>query len=291
MHYWVRNGGGGHLGVTGFATGGGHEHYFQLLYFLAFGSSPFTQQRWKLTVGEANFLNVRAQRIELLGGNYGECSNSWDESLNLNKKALKLNYSEEMCHKFCIMNELAKNFNCVDTLPKDTGIDAKEFFNTKYCESADINDKMCRSDVYQRFIAKTLNCPCKSPCNRTEFQYITSRSPWPSVSYSSYLAARIVQTSAPWVRWRIAEQIPNSSKSQVDHIIRDNFARVEISFMMTPFQKITEKPIYTVTDLISDFGGNISLWQYLKYWSCLCAVWKPYIIGLKLLKTFCLCPT
>ena len=86
-----------------------------------------------------------------------------------------------------------------------------------------------------------------------------SRSAWPSSAYSSYLASKLVKTRSRRVQSFFIEQI-NDTDKEIQQIIKENFVRLEISFNSLQFRKVTEEPSYTLTDLVSDFGGNISLW-------------------------------
>ena len=50
------------------------------------------------------------------------------------------------------------------------------------------------------------------------------------------------------------------SMSQITDQLRRNFLRVEVHYQNLNFEEVSEKPSYLITNLVTDFGGNIGLW-------------------------------
>ena len=212
-------------------------------------------------VGETTFLDVRAQKLERLGGNYGECLNTWPESLNLNTVySTFYKYSLEACIKFCILTELAKKCQCLDSYELRFSADPKINNILRSCSHTNTKDRICRNNVYKSYQKEEFQCPCEIPCNATEYFYLSSRSPWPSEAYSSYLASQLTKVRSQRVHTFFKNLLRSSTPVNVHDSIRKNFVRLEVSFNPVSFRRITEKPSYTIADLVSDFGGNISLW-------------------------------
>ena len=176
-------------------------------------------------------------------------------------------YTRERCLKYCTLNELVASCNCIDSYDFDftsdeellSSVDNNTF---EQCSTTEEVTRKCHADVYEKFANNQIECPCWVPCESTKYTYRASRSQWPSPAHSSYLASRLIKEDLPRVTayLRNLHNVQNLTKKRIHSSIKENFVRLSIFYESSSYQKIIESATYTYTDLLSDFGGNISLW-------------------------------
>ena len=223
-------------------------------------------QSLAVSVGEATFLDIRAQRIDRMGKNYSKCWHVWPEFLNLSTVVTqRWNYSTESCLKYCSLSYVAKECKCIDSYDRLFSKDPQIADVDRQCSQVSYDDRNCSEIVYEKIGNGSLACDCRTPCNSSEYIYVTSKSSWPSAAYTSYLATRIIR-APQYTRTKPQLhllKVANQSDGNLQHIhqsIRENFVRLEIFYSSLRFRKISESASYDFMDLLGDFGGNIGLW-------------------------------
>ena len=218
-----------------------------------------------IAVGEDTFLAIQQSEVKRLGGKYGNCTDSWPESLSLSDHFKKLwpRYSNEQCLEMCIHIKLAEKCGCTDSF--ETAFSSKSSINNaamKYCELTDKSQSTCLQGIYSSYRDGELSCDCPQACYTVSYDQTRSSSPWPTDNYAPYLANKLTKTKSAIVRSYLTSML-NQTALDTDYMgaeMRKDFARVEIYYQALNFQKLSESPAYDITAFLSDFGGNIGLW-------------------------------
>ena len=220
---------------------------------------------------------MKREEVNRLGGRYSDCMEDWPKNIKLTQSAKDRwqKYSPEVCQRYCILNEMAKNCSFIDSYDNEI-----EFVsNIKESTYSNETNVKCRNSVYERYRNSDFSCNCSAACKSVEFITHTSRSSWPSRSYVSFLAYRILRgndTNKNEGKSKIKNHLVKEPKSKafmkalvldknatsdiIQQKIAHNFVRLEIFYETFKFRKISESAAYDMMDLISDFGGNIGLW-------------------------------
>ncbi len=133
------------------------------------------------------------------------------------------NYSFRACRGECITQDLANTCHCLWT--NSSG--------SKY-RNCNISDICCIYDV----LKFTTNCPCPVLCNHTSYKVVPSYSTFPSVAAVNNIADKF-----------------NISQETV----RNNYLKVHVFYKsLSIVREITERS-YSLTELISNIGGNMGL--------------------------------
>ena len=217
--------------------------------------------------GEATFLAITRQVLHRLGDEFSNCSKTWPKQLKLNSDVTQSVYTTARCINYCTLNKLLSTCGCVDSYDFDYSSDTdllQNFDNGKFnqCSSTNETTRKCLRDVYKQFATRELKCPCFVPCNTTEYTYKASRSQWPSPAYSSYFASHLIKEQVPRVAayFRKLNSLEGLTKKHIHNSMKENFVRLEIFYESTRYHIIKETKTYTHMDLLSDFGGSVSLW-------------------------------
>ena len=131
------------------------------------------------------------------------------------------------------------------------------------CSGWNATSRDCTVEVSKLYKNGNFTCPCNAACNDVLFSKEASTAEWPNVNYTPYLIEKLRKYTTSD---RITEYLqkivsdPSASVESLNTNIKKNFVRVEIYYQNLNFQKIQEKPSYSTTQLITDFGGNIGLW-------------------------------
>ena len=233
------------------------------------GVTPFMKtESMAVATGEATFLAISKQQISRMGGKYGKCAKEWPKELKLKESITKSNYSTERCLKYCMLNYLLTECGCIDSYDfrfttDEVLLEKLENGTFQQCSPTDKDTRNCRNDVYLKFANDTFNCPCKVPCDTHDFLSKTSRSEWPSPSYSSYLVSQLVKAKIPRVQaylTRLSTSNDKPKRTRIHESIQKNFVRLEIFYQTSTCQVVQEAATYGHMDLLSEFGGSISLW-------------------------------
>ena len=121
----------------------------------------------------------------------------------------------------------------------------------------------CQNEVNKAYRNNEFTCPCNPACEDRYYSKDVSITDWPNVPYTPYLVERLRKYSDSDLILNYLNSVLNDTSATVEQInekMRLNFARIEIYFQNLNFEQVTEKPSYTMTQLITDFGGNIGLW-------------------------------
>ena len=127
----------------------------------------------------------------------------------------------------------------------------------------DSTQRECTVQVYKDYRNGIINCPCNAACTDEYYSFSQSSADWPNENYTPYLITNIRKsTQSNAIRNYLNELLANSelSMSEKTTHIRRNFLRVEVHYQNLNFEEVSEKPSYLITNLITDFGGNIGLW-------------------------------
>ena len=216
--------------------------------------------------GEATFLSIKREEINHLDNPYSDCLRRWPEKFqltNLTRNRWR-KYSTEVCQRYCILNEMAEKCKFIDSYDNEIIMNDTYVQENTYSNATNIE---CRNNVYERFRNNLLGCDCRTACNSTEYIIHSSRSAWPSSAYVLYFASKILDDNSQIGKNSKAKIFMKnliSKESTTEELIQrkmaQNFVRLEIFYETFKFRKISESKAYDVMDLISDFGGNISLW-------------------------------
>ena len=214
--------------------------------------------------GEATFIGVRLDRVEREGGKYSNCTDEWPKSLQLKENFKKEwpRYSRERCLEICLTNQMALQCGCIDTFETDitTNEEILEASRT-FCEVTNRTLSRCKQKVYLQYSEGELICHCPQACLTLTYTQSMSTSPWPSESYTSFFAAKLITSKSTKVRRYLQNVLASiDNHYQLMEKLKKNFARIEIFFETLNFQSLKEYPAYGITDFLSDFGGNIGLW-------------------------------
>ena len=166
----------------------------------------------------------------------------------------------------CILTQLVKQCNCIDSYDINFSSDETllaENGTLKMCSHEEKESRECRKKVYDDYARMRFSCStCLPPCHSREFHYTTSRSHWPSIEYGPYFTSKLFdQKSDRLVSF--ARKFANSTKEfdkLIKEDVRENFVRLELFYNSLRFRSLNESASYEFVDLLSDFGGNISLW-------------------------------
>ena len=229
---------------------------------------PFMKtESMALSTGEATFLAISKQDVIRMGGKYGTCTQDWPKELMLTENITNSNYSIGRCQKYCILNKLLATCGCIDSYDHAYTADQnllKYSVNGRFeqCSATNKTIRNCSNIVYQSFADNKLDCRCGVPCETHDYIYKASRSEWPSRAYSSYLASQLTKEEVPRIKAYL-KRLSNNTKltyARLHDSIQKNFLRLEIFFETSTYQIVKETATYSHMDLLSEFGGSISLW-------------------------------
>ena len=225
-------------------------------------------QSISVSVGEATFLSLKLQHVNRLGSKYSSCNMNWTTDLVLSDEFKLKDYTTEKCVQLCILNNLLEKCGCIDSYDFNFSSNRTLLGKMKngqfvLCSHTDKEARMCRKQVYDDFTNMKIRCPfCLPPCSSREFLYSVSRSHWPSIEYGPYFVSKLFkQKSGRLVAF--ARKFANSTKDfdrLIKEDVRENFVRLEVFYNSLRFRSLKETASYEFLDLLSDFGGNISLW-------------------------------
>ena len=131
------------------------------------------------------------------------------------------------------------------------------------CSGWNATSRNCTVQVLKQYKNGDFTCPCNAACDDELFSKDPSTAEWPNVNYTPYLIERLRKYSTSDRIYEYLQKIvsdPSATVESLNREIKKNFVRVEIYYQNLNFQKIEEKPSYSPTQLITDFGGNIGLW-------------------------------
>ena len=190
--------------------------------------------------------------------------------MDLSREYKQKVYTLEKCLQLCILNQLVKRCNCIDSYDfnfkatsNNTNFGKGKNGGFPLCSHTNETARDCRKAVYDDYAKMKFKCSsCLPPCHTREFLYTSSRSHWPSTEYGPYFANRLFdQKSGRLVSF--ARKFADSSKNfdkLINKDVRENFVRLEVFYNSLRFRSLKETASYEFVDLLSDFGGNISLW-------------------------------
>ena len=134
------------------------------------------------------------------------------------------------------------------------------------CSHWDATQRNCTLEVEKNYRNGKLSCPCSPDCKTETYHAFSSIAEWPSSTFTPYFIeylrknsdSDIIQDYLTKTLTGLAGDLSNMRRIQEE--IRKEFVRVEIYFMELNFEQIKQKPSYLITNLLTDFGGNIGLW-------------------------------
>ena len=136
------------------------------------------------------------------------------------------------------------------------------------CSYWNYTQRDCVSSVYKAYRNSEITCNCYPACSTEAYGGMASSSEWPSPQFTPYLVQILRKNSDSEIIQEYLEALLSdagndaiiSDMELLSEELRKQFLRVEIFFQELNFQELKESPKYTITNLMSDFGGNIGLW-------------------------------
>lgn len=142
--------------------------------------------------------------------------------------------SIEKCKTQCVDN-LYINF-CSCSIRKDT-------MNYRQCDFTSFRDACCIVEINE----KECESECPLPCEETDFKMQVSSLVWPSKAfYNEYLES--------FLSTNISLNISSLEE------FRESVLKVKIYFDTLKHKVYEQKPLYQSTDVLSQIGGQVSLW-------------------------------
>ena len=147
--------------------------------------------------------------------------------------------TQEMCIASCIHKTLYRK--CSGVFPEIT-----VFFNPGLARNVSFNDTMkCLARAAQS--PDTSKCKCNPHCFDETYSYTTSRNPWPSRLQLSTLSKLVNKL----------EGVRNRSLTLQD--LRERLFKVSISYATFKELAHEEAPVYDVSSIAGDIGGQMGL--------------------------------
>ncbi|XP_063712493.1 uncharacterized protein LOC134840541 isoform X2 [Symsagittifera roscoffensis] len=224
----------------------------------------------QLAVGYNTRVAMRQEQIQRRGGNYGTCHASWPtDAIDFSDKFLDTwpFYSQKICEVYCVQTYIYDRCDCTDHYLEGFNQNRDDGDNAM-CSMWNVTQRDCVRDIYSQYRSSNLTCPCYSQCDSDVYQYASSSTEWPSPQFTPYLVQVLRKNSESEViqqyLWDLLGDSSNgamlSDTRELAKELRKQFLRVEVFFEELNFQLLKESPSYTMTNLMSDFGGNIGLW-------------------------------
>uniref|UniRef100_A0A1I7SHV3 LCCL domain-containing protein n=1 Tax=Bursaphelenchus xylophilus TaxID=6326 RepID=A0A1I7SHV3_BURXY len=179
-------------------------------------------------VGTATSIGVTYTDISRLGSPYGECTDTKPDGY-----LFSLAYSTEGCQRSNYQTNMVSNCGCYDpAYPKPNSTDTMCTIEDNYdCWNQQSNHT--GSDY-----------SCTQPCHEGTYEVTVSSAKWPSSSLTI-----------------IGECEEGEYGNQTClEMYTDNGALIEVYYEKLNYETMEESAAYTVSTLLSNFGGQIGLW-------------------------------
>ena len=231
---------------------------------------PLTQGYDVPSITSVSF-GIKASMTERLGFPYGNCIDA-DDTYNL-----------VTCQKRCMQNAIVAECKCTDILlpdhdsmhvpwclsDNDVSTDCAKNA-TRECLDAlfAVYDRLkCAESVRSRLAANTssmANCGCYPPCKEINYEVTYSLSKWPAPGVMSdatfieiFQSNKYGQRLSP----NYYQYFINKSKDADGRAESlSNFVRLNVYIADNNVMVTKESPNYTLTQLLSDIGGQMGLW-------------------------------
>ena len=137
------------------------------------------------------------------------------------------------------------------------------FLFRQYCDPWNVTNLFCIHELREQYTRGGWKCDCPHACQSKHFIKSTSSVSWPSEAFTPHFAARMLQSNSPSVRKFVNTLLSDETTSPqpaLAYKMRENFARIHVTFETTAYTRITESPKYTYSILFGTVGGNLGLW-------------------------------
>ncbi|XP_075035627.1 epithelial sodium channel subunit gamma [Mixophyes fleayi] len=191
------------------------------------------------TATETSF-GMQLTESSKLSSPYSECTiDGSDISVqNLyNKK-----YTYQICLYSCFQMEMVRTCECAhydQPLPE----------GAKYCNFDEFPNWMyCYINLHKRFVEEELGCQsiCRESCSFKEWTFTRSVASWPSVNAEEW-TLRVLS-------WELGS-------NQDKNLSKFDLANLDIFYQDLNLRTIAESPATTLSNLLSNFGGQLGLWM------------------------------
>ncbi|XP_038619386.1 amiloride-sensitive sodium channel subunit gamma-like [Tachyglossus aculeatus] len=201
---------------------------------------PYIENKWTaIETGKATSIGMHLVKLEKSQQPHNKCTVDGSDVPVMN--LFNANYSKEICFHSCFQMQMVEKCHCAlssQPLPPAA----------KYCNFDQHPQWMkCYYKLHQKFVKEELECQkiCKEECGSSEWELNINLAQWPSDVSEKWML--------PVLTWDKGLG-PNQTLNKRD------FANLNI-FYKNLFQRINlEKPSTSISDLISNLGGQMGLW-------------------------------
>ncbi|GMR53554.1 hypothetical protein PMAYCL1PPCAC_23749, partial [Pristionchus mayeri] len=187
--------------------------------------------------GFVSSFGIRLKQMTRLPAPYGECTpHGKDQNFIYPDK----NYSTEACQRGCLQRYLIELCGCGD--PRYPALHL-----TPNCPVDDPHKRNCLANGIKSAIYNMTKdgCSCPQPCRQKVYSVSYSASRWPTLS-SMVQSADCPTGLAPHLCLEY---------------FREQGALIEVFFEQLNYEALVETEAYGITNLLSDFGGQLGLWM------------------------------
>ncbi|KAB1254560.1 Amiloride-sensitive sodium channel subunit alpha [Camelus dromedarius] len=192
---------------------------------------------FNLRPGVETSISMSKEAVDRLGDNYGDCTENGSEIPVENLYLTK--YTQQVCIHSCFQESMIRECGCAYIFyPRPHNVD--------FCDYRKHDSwGYCYYKLQDAFSSDRLGCftKCRKPCSVTMYKLSAGYSRWPSV------------TSQDWVFEMLSRQNNYTIKDK-----RNGVAKLNIFFKELNYKTNSESPSVTMVTLLSNLGGQWSLW-------------------------------
>ena len=228
--------------------------------------APLLTKSILIEAGGSTRVTIQQQSVIRESAPFSDCANDWPDFLELNEHYKRYRYTLEFCNYVCKQKTMAEVCGCTESF--DRNFSTNEFIRQKakqFCNVWNATEYACMISTYIDFYEGRRNCECPNQCSDKLFTSSISSASWPSAAFTPHFASLMTKSASKKVRKFINNLLANATYDErgthnLQHEIKQNFARLEVNFESLTFQKITERPKYSLSNLFGTIGGNLGLW-------------------------------
>ncbi|XP_077305297.1 epithelial sodium channel subunit gamma [Lithobates pipiens] len=202
---------------------------------------PFIEESGtELQTAAQTSIGMHLTESSKLSSPYSECTIDGSDIIvpNLYNKT----YTYQICLYSCFQLEMVKTCGCAhydQPLPE----------GAKYCNYEEYPSWIyCYFKLHKRFVQEELGCQdtCRESCSFKEWAFIRSVADWPSVKSEEW-TLRILS-------WELGSKLDKN-------LTKYDLANLGIFYQDLNLKTIAESPSTSLSNLLSNFGGQLGLWM------------------------------